>query len=382
MGLLALLLVFGGHSALGQDTQYYNPVSTAVPSLAVAPDARSAGLGEQGVATSPDVAAQYWNVGKLPFAPSQASFSFSYTPWMRKVTEDVALMYLSGYYRLGGELQHTLGASLRYFSMGNVQEWNAYGQVLGSTSPKELGLDLSYSLRLGKYYGLGVALRYISANQDMVTEDNSGGGLAVDLGVYMQREDKLFDRSVDWRAGLALRNLGDRIRLSGSAYSSFIPTTLALGAGGTLHIDQAHSLALTMEMSKLLVPTPPQIDATQTAEERNDLIANYRATSAWKALIASWADAPGGLAEELREVRLSVGAEYSYMQKFHARLGYTHMHPSKGNLQGLTFGLGFSHTAFSLDASYMISTIASSPLDETLRLSVAFNLDGIQALFK
>lgn len=382
LGLLALLLALLPGIALGQDTQYYNPVSTAVPSLAFAPDARSAGLGEQGVATEPDAAAQYWNVAKLPFATSRASFAFSYTPWMRKVTEDVALMHLSGYYQLGGALQHTLGASLRYFSMGDVQEWNAYGQVLGTTSPKELGLDVSYSLRLGKYYGLGVALRYISANQNTVTEGNSGSGFAFDLGAYMQREGKLLERTVDWRAGLALRNVGDKIRLSGSPHASFIPTTLALGGGGTLHIDKAHSFALTMELSKLLVPTPPMLDATQTSDERNSLIAGYRATSAWSGLLSSFSDAPGGISEEFRELRLSVGAEYSYMQKFHARLGYAHMHPSKGNLQGFTFGLGFSHSAFNLDASYMISTIASSPLDETLRLSVAFNLDGMRALFK
>lgn len=382
LGLVTLLIALMPRIAMGQGTQYYNPVSTAVPSLALAPDARSAGLGEQGVATSADAAAQYWNVAKLPFAQSRASLAFSYTPWMRKVTEDVALMHLSGYYQIGGELQHTLGASLRYFSMGDVQEWNAYGQVLGSTSPKELGLDVSYSLRLGKYYGLGIALRYISANQNTVTEGNSGSGFAVDLGAYMQREGKLFDRSVDWRAGLALRNVGDKIRLSGSPYASFIPTTLALGAGGTVHMDKAHSLGLTIELSKLLVPTPPLLDATQTDAERSDLIASYRSTSAWKGLLSSFSDAPGGMSEELRELRLSVGAEYSYMQRFHARLGYAHMHPSKGNLQGFTFGLGFSHSAFNLDASYMISTIASSPLDETLRFSVAFNLEGVRALFR
>ncbi len=358
-----------------------NPVLTSVPSLQITPDARAAGLGDQGVSTTPTTYAQYWNPAKYAFMKSRAGFSMSYTPWLSQLVNDIALMQVGGYYKLGSEGNQALGASLRYFSLGKIRTWNEMGQSLGEVHPNEFACDLSYSLKLHPSFSMAVALRYILSAQDATGEQAKGHAFAADVAGYGHHFLNLGSAEVLWSYGFNIKNIGTKISFDSGATSSFIPTNLGVGTGMLYPIDEYNTIAVNLEANKLLVPTMNRPPANAKAEVQKKAIDDYQNTSSIAGIFKSLHDAPNGFAEEFKEVRWSVGAEYSYNQMFFVRAGYSYLHPSKGSLQAFTAGAGFKMSSIRIDASYMMSTTPNNPLDQTLRFTLGFDIDGIKQLF-
>ena len=372
-GLLTLL---GTTTAGAQTAETFSPVLTAVPSLQIAPDARASAMGDQGTSTSPDPYAQYWNPAKFAFIKSSSGLSLGYTPWLSRLVSDIALMHVGGYYKIGGEEgTQTLGASLRYFTLGKLTRWDATGKSLGEAYPRESACDVSYARKLSESYSMAVALRYIHSDQGAGQGQSAGKAFAADIAGYLHKYVTLGGAEALWTLGFNVRNIGTKISFDGGANSSFIPTNLGLGTGLLYPIDETNAISFNVEANKLLVPTPPLAGDAQK-------IKSYTSTSSIAGIFKSLGDAPGGFKEELREIRLSLGAEYNYNDKFFVRAGYSYLHPTKGNLQALTAGAGFRTKAFRIDASYLISTIANNPLDQTLRFTLAFDIEGLRTLLK
>ena len=362
-------------SAQAQEARYFNPVTTAVPSLQISPDARAAGMGDIGVSSTPDPYSQHWNPAKFAFIDSKAGLSIGYTPWLSRLVSDIALMQVGGYFKLGNEGNQAIGASLRYFTMGKLTSWDATGKSLGEVHPNEFAIDASYSRKLSSDFSLAVALRYIHSDQGSREQgDRPGSAFAADIAGYHQKYVTIGEAECLWTSGFNIRNIGTKISFDGGATSSFIPTNLGLGTGLLYPIDKENMLSINLEANKLLVPTPPIGDATKFAD--------YQKTSSIAGIFKSFGDAPGGFSEELKEIRWSLGAEYNYADKFFVRAGYSYLNPTKGNLQAFTAGAGFRMSAFRIDASYLISTISDNPLDQTLRFTLAFDMEGIRGLFK
>ena len=372
-GLLTLL---GTTTAGAQTAETFSPVLTAVPSLQIAPDARASAMGDQGTSTSPDPYAQYWNPAKFAFIKSSSGLSLSYTPWLSRLVSDIALMHVGGYYKIGGEEgTQTLGASLRYFTLGKLTRWDATGKSLGEAHPNEFAFDVSYARKLSESYSMAVALRYIHSDQGAGQGQSAGKAFAADIAGYLHKYVTLGGAEALWTLGFNVRNIGTKISFDGGANSSFIPTNLGLGTGLLYPIDETNAISFNVEANKLLVPTPPLAGDAQK-------IKSYTSTSSIAGIFKSLGDAPGGFKEELREIHLSLGAEYNYNDKFFVRAGYSYLHPTKGNLQALTAGAGFRTKAFRIDASYLISTIANNPLDQPLRFTLAFDIEGLRTLLK
>lgn len=376
---LSALTLLGATSLVAQTE--YRPVLTAVPSLQINPDARAAGMGDQGVATTSDPYAQFWNPAKYAFAASKAGISLSYTPWLSQIVDDVALMQVTGYYQLGSESTQALGASLRYFSLGKMTRWDEMGKSLGDAHPNELAVDLSYSLKLSENYSMAVALRYINSNQDISGENSAGNAIVADLAGYMNKYIVLGGAESLWTLGFNVKNIGSKISFDGGTTSSFIPTNLALGTGLLYPIDEYNMISINLEANKLLVPSQPIRSDYADDQAFNDALSSYRSTSSIAGMFRSLTDAKGGISEELKEIRWSIGAEYNYNDKFFLRAGYSYLDPSKGNLQAFTAGAGFRMSAFRVDASYMMSTVPQNPLDQTLRFTLGFDLEGLRTLF-
>lgn len=378
LGLLTL-----GHTLHAQESEpQLNPVTTAVPSLQITPDARAAGMGDLGVSTTADPYAQYWNPAKYAFASSKAGFSISYTPWLSQLVNDIALMQAVGYYKLGQEDNQALAASIRYFSMGKFVKFDNLGANIGEAHPNEFALDLSYSLKLSPEFSMAVGLRYIYSDQNIDKQYPAGSAFAADLAGYYNKYIMFGGAESLWTLGFNLKNIGTKISFDDGASNSFIPANLALGTGLLYPIDDYNMISVNVEANKLLVPTPSLLNNTMSEEEKNKLRDDYRNTSAIAGVFKSLGDAPGGFAEELREVRWSIGAEYSYNDKFFLRAGYSYLHPSKGNLQSFTAGAGFKMSALRIDASYLMSTVQNNPLDQTLRFTLAFDMEGLRNLFQ
>ncbi len=358
-----------------QTVETFNPVLTATPSLQITPDARAAAMGELGTSTTPDPYAQYWNPAKFAFLKSEAGLSLSYTPWLSRLVSDIALMHVGGYYKIGGEEgTQAIGASLRYFSMGKLTKWDASGRSLGEAHPNEFAFDASYSRKLSNEFSMAVALRYIHSDQDAGRGHSPGNAFAADIAGYLHKYVTLGSAEALWTLGFNVRNIGTKISFDGGTNTAFIPTNLGVGTGMLYPIDEVNSIALNIEANKLLVPTPT-IGNVQKAKD-------YNKTSAIAGIFKSFTDAPGGFKEEWREIRWSLGAEYNYNDKFFVRAGYSYLHPTKGNLQAFTAGAGFRMKALRIDASYLVSTISDNPLDQTLRFTLAFDMEGIRQLFK
>lgn len=358
-----------------QTVETFNPVLTATPSLQITPDARAAAMGELGTSTTPDPYAQYWNPAKFAFLKSEAGLSLSYTPWLSRLVSDIALMHVGGYYKIGGEEgTQAIGASLRYFSMGKLTKWDASGRSLGEAHPNEFAFDASYSRKLSNEFSMAVALRYIHSDQDAGRDHSPGNAFAADIAGYLHKYVTLGSAEALWTLGFNIRNIGTKISFDGGTNTAFIPTNLGVGTGMLYPIDEVNSIALNIEANKLLVPTPT-IGNVQKAKD-------YNKTSAIAGIFKSFTDAPGGFKEEWREIRWSLGAEYNYNDKFFVRAGYSYLHPTKGNLQAFTAGAGFRMKALRIDASYLVSTISDNPLDQTLRFTLAFDMEGIRQLFK
>ena len=384
-GVLSCLSL-GVKAADDDDTKekLFNPVNYAVISQTIAPDARGGGLGDVGAATDPDVNSQYWNPAKYPFNISRAGVSLNFTPWLRSLVNDMNLAYLSGYYRIGD--YSAVSASLRYFNMGEVYTENPDANSKAMTiNPYEMSLDVAYSLMLSEKFSLAAAIRWIYSDMRFdYKEDNSpASAFAADIAAYYQNYVVIGQRECQLGVGLNISNIGSKITFSGEEYSEFLPANLRLGASLMIPIDEYNRITLAADANKFLVPTVPQQEEGEDAAEYKDrVLKEYNDVSAISGIFKSFSDAPGGFKEEMEEINYGLGAEYVYNDKFALRAGYHHESQSKGNRKYFTVGAGFKMNVFSLDAAYVVATAKSNPLDQTLRFTLSFDMDGLKDLFK
>lgn len=384
--LLAVLMVQLSLQASAQEKKdLFNPVNYAVVSQTIAPDARGGGLGDVGAATDPDVNSQYWNPAKYPFCISRAGVALNFTPWLRSLVNDMNLAYLAGYYRIGDH--SAVSSSLRYFNLGKVYtSYEGAESGEGTTiNPYEMSLDVAYSLMLSETFSLSAALRWIYSDMRFdEREDNSpASAFAADIAVYYQNYINIGQRECQLGIGLNISNIGSKIKFSGNEYSEFLPANLRLGASLMIPIDEYNRLTIAADANKLLVPTVPKQEEGEDNSEYEDRVhREYDDISAIRGIFKSFGDAPGGFKEELQEIYYGVGAEYTYNDKFSLRAGYHHEAENKGNRKYFTVGAGFKMSVFQLDAGYVVATAKSNPLDQTLRFSLTFDMDGIKDLFK
>ena len=358
----------------------FNPVEHAVVSETIAPDARGAGMGDVGAATDPDVNSQYWNPAKYPFCISRAGIALNYTPWLRQLVNDIDLAYVAGYYRIGD--YSAISGSLRYFSLG--EDFIDYGNSDMTVKPYEMSIDAAYSLMLSENFSIAAAIRWIYSDLrfDYSEDSKPASAFAADLAMYYNNYLMIGNRECQLGLGMNVRNIGSKISYYGDEESQFIPANLRLGASLMVPVDEYNRFSFTADANKLLVPTVPRQNEGESNSEYQDRVRReYSDVGSIKGIFQSFSDAPGGFKEELEEVQWSVGAEYVYHDQFSLRAGYHHQAESKGNLKYFTLGGGFRMSVFSLDVGYVISTARSNPLDQTLRFTLAFDMDGIKDLF-
>lgn len=382
--LSLMLLMTLSASAQLKKTDIFNPVYTAVTSQTIAPDARAAGMGDVGVATDPDVNSQYWNPAKYPFTISRAGISLNYTPWLRQLVNDMYLANLVGYYRIGDF--SAVSTSLRYFNMGEVTMKESIGGSNGMTiNPYEMSFDVAYSLLLSEKFSIAAGLRWIYSDltYDYSSETTPGSAFAADIAAYYQNYINIGQRECQLGIGLNISNIGSKINFGSDTNSEFIPTNMRLGASLMIPVDEYNRFSIAADANKLLVPTRPiQGENESQVDYDARLQKDYYDVSSIAGIFKSFGDAPGGFKEELQEVGWSLGGEYTYNDKFSLRAGYHHESETKGNRKYFTVGAGFKMSAFSLDAGYVIATAKSNPLDQTLRFTLTFDMDGIKDLFK
>ena len=379
--VVAILAFVSVSVAAEEKHDMFNPVNASVTSQTIAPDARAAGMGDVGVATDPDVNSQYWNPAKYPFCISRAGVALNYTPWLRSLVNDMDLAYLSGYYRIGD--YSAVSASLRYFSLGEVMTSEDDGAM--TINPYEMSIDVAYSLMLSEKFSLAAAVRWIYSDltYDYTDDTSPGSAFAADLACYYNDYINIGERECQLGIGLNISNVGSKITFGGSDYSEFIPTNMRLGAALMVPIDEYNRFTIAADANKLLVPTYPIQEEGESEEDyQNRVQKDYYEVSSIGGIFKSFTDAPGGFKEELQEINWSVGAEYVYNDKFSIRAGYHHESENKGNRKYYTVGAGFRMSAFSLDCGYVIAAAKSNPLDQTLRFSLTFDMDGIKDLFR
>lgn len=393
---MSLFLIVGLTKVNGQISNYWqldgrqNVITTAVPFLAITPDSRAGGLADAGVALPPDANSIHWNPAKLAFVDHQFGFGLSYTPWLRNLVPDINLSYLSMYYKIDN-LQ-TFGASMRYFSLGDIQFTDNFGDNIGSFRPYEFALDGAYSRKLSDYFSVGLALRFIysdlAGNIPLQGggETKPGTSIAGDISAYYQKDINAFGYNAKLALGGDISNIGAKITYTDKTQRDFIPTYLRLGGYLNLKLDEYNELAFTADLSKLLVPTPPQpvLDSLGRPETNPDgtiKIAKGMNPNqpAIQGMIQSFYDAPGGFKEEIQEIDPSIGVEYWYAHQFAVRAGYFYESPKKGNRQYITVGAGLRYNVFGFDAAYLIPTNSKpgqqSPLENTVRFTMLFHFD-------
>lgn len=365
-----------------------NTITTAVPFLMIGPDARGGGMAEVGAATSADGASIHWNPSKLAFIDKKFGVALSYTPWLRALVPDINLAYLSAYGKIGKKNQQTVAGSVRYFSLGNIQFTDNSGNFIRDFNPNEFAIDVAYARKLSDEFSGAVALRYVYSN--LTGGLNVGGAdtrpgqaFGADISFFYKTEKiEIKDKKTEITAGINISNIGSKMSYTQTVEKDFIPTNLRLGVGFKLHVDDHNSLGVYVDANKLLVPTPP-VYATDSAGYVLDADGN-RVIEAGKnpnvsvpaAIFQSFGDAPGGSAEEFREVNWSAGLEYWYNNQFAVRAGYFHEHATKGNRQFFTLGATVRYNVFGLDFAYLIPTQTQHPLANTLRFTLTFDFDG------
>jgi hypothetical protein len=341
-------------------------ITTAVPILTIAPDARSAAMGDAGVAISPDANSAHWNPGKLGFATQDLTFSASYSPWLRKIIDDMSLSYLSAQKKVGEN--STFSASLLYFDMGDIQFRTATGQPAGDFNPKEYALSLAYGQRLSENFGVGIGARYIRSNiSNGVNDTRPGNTAAVDLGTYYNRDLTIGARNFNLGLGANISNLGGKISYTRPDEKDFIPTNLRLGTAITMELDAFNKITFALDANKLLVPSPRR-DVNDTIQP-----------SVLNAIFTSFTDAEGGFKEEMQEINISAGVEYWYNDLFAVRAGYFYENPTKGDRRYLSMGFGIRYQVFGFDGAYLIPNSRANPLADTWRVSIHFNFGNNDA---
>ena len=396
--ILIILSLVGSKTFLGQISSQQlngtviNPITTAVPFLMISPDSKQGGMGDVGAATEPDVNSIHWNGSKLAFADKKFGVGCTVTPWLRKLVPDINMYYLTGYGKINSK--QTVGASLRYFSLGNIELTDATGVRTGSFKPNEFAIDLAFSQKLSKNFSLGVAARFINSSISRVYFNGSSGNaastFAVDLSMFYKSDKfKLGEKKAVGTFGLALTNIGAKIKYSND--QNFIPMNMRLGGGLKLDIDDYNTFGIYVDFNKLMVPTPPVYQKTITATgQETDLIdpaTGKKVIEKGKdpnvdvatGIIQSFGDAPGGAKEELQEINESIGMEYCYNNIFAVRGGYFHEAKNKGARQYFTVGAGFKFKVIGVDFSYLIPTILNNPLQSTWRVTLSFNFDASDA---
>ena len=368
----------------------FNPITTGVTSLSIAPDARGASMGDLGAATEPDANSQFWNPSKYAFAYSSGAVAISYTPWLRKLVNDIFLANLSGYFKLGSGDNQAISASLRYFSLGEVTTNDPSGTATSSLNPYEMSVDLGYSRKLSEKFSMGVVFRYIYSdlgfsNSDAGDQSSGASAFSADISGYYQTWPVIGRSECQFAWGWNISNIGTKVSYDNGNYPAFLPTNLRLGASFTFPLADYHNLSLNLDANKLLVPARPRekdydTETTEGQQAYNDALDKWETMSPITGIFKSFSDAPGGFKEELREIMWSFGAEYSYNQQFFLRAGYFYENAMKGNRQYFGIGAGFSLNVVRLDASYMLATAQTSPLDQTLRFTLTFDMDGLRDL--
>lgn len=379
--LPAAIVLLSSLNLTAQDKDF-NPIRTAMPSLQITPDARAGGMGDAGVATAPDVYSQHWNPSKYAFAVSRKGLAFSYTPWLNNIVDDIYLMEAIGYYKLGAESNQAISTSVRYFHVGDVQLTDFEGMVQNTTAPYELAVDVAYSRKLTRTFSGGVAIRYIRADYSQIDDGSSAGNsFAADISGYNESYINIGESESLLSFGFNISNIGGKISNDGGNTKYFLPTNLRLGGSLMYPMNDVSTLSFSVDLNKLLVPTPPIRDDYATEEEYLKKYQDYMDTNIFSGIFKSFGDAPGGFSEEMKEINWSLGAEYDWDDKFKVRTGYYHENKMKGNRQYFTFGAGFKLKAFQLDAAYLLSTKSNNPLDKTLRFSIAFDMDALTNMF-
>lgn len=365
-----------------------NTITTAVPFLLIAPDSRAGGMGDAGVSTSPDANSIHWNPAKLAMVDKKFGLSMSYSPWLRKLVNDINLAYLSGYYRLNKD--RVVGASLRYFSLGNITFTDINAQVIREFNPNEFALDAAISQRLTDEFSVGMAARYIYSNLTGGTivagsATHAGQSFAVDISAYYKKKDvKVGEKKGIFSAGLNISNIGSKMSYSDAgAVKDFIPINLRFGPSLEIALDEYNSITFTTDINKLLVPTPPIYARDSVGNVIYDANGKYVIEkgkdpdrSIVSGMFGSFSDAPGGFKEEMREFTYSVGLEYWYDKQFAVRAGYFYEDATKGNRKYFTAGIGLKYNIFGLDMAYLIPTEQQNPLEHTLRFTMLFDFNS------
>lgn len=361
----------------------FNPITTGVTSLGITPDARGASMGDLGVATDPDVNSQFWNPAKYAFAYSTAGASLSYTPWLRKIVNDIYLANLAGYWKIGGGDNQAVSASLRYFSLGEIQMSGDQGNNIGSINPYEMAVDVAYSRKLSEKFSMAVALRYIYSNlgysEYSSTEGTTGASaFAADISGYYTTYPVIGRNECQWSLGWNLSNIGSKVSYDHGDNPAFLPTNLRIGTAFTFPLADYHNLTVSLDANKLLVPAKPRLSdysGEDSESKYEEDLQKWKDKSSISGIFDSfdknWA----------KRITESIGLEYAYNQQFFLRAGYFHESKFNGNRQYFGMGAGFALNVIKIDASYMIATAQNSPLDQTLRFTLSFDLDGIKGLF-
>lgn len=392
--IIVLLVVFSIAAITGK-AQNYNDlagqegsrvITTAVPFMLIAPDARSGAMGEAGVATEPDANSMHWNPAKYAFIEKDFGFGISYSPWLRRLVNDINLAYLSGFGRI--DEMSTVAATLRYFSLGDITFTDEFGNELGTYRPNEFALDATYSRKFSEVISGAVAARFIYSNLTQGqfvqgAETSAGTSIAADVAVYYQKPVDLGRTDGEVRWGINISNIGTKISYSKTAIKKdFVPTNFRFGAGFTVNLDDYNSLSGTLDINKLLVPTPPIYAKDSLGNpiydaENNLVIEKGRNpdVSVVQGMIQSWYDAPYGFTEEMREFSFALGIEYWYAKQFAVRGGFFYEDATKGNRKFFTVGAGLRYNVFGLDLAYLIPLEQQNPLENTLRFTLLFNFD-------
>jgi len=357
----------------------FNPEQYGVTSLAIAPDARGGSMGDIGAATEADIYAQYWNPAKYPFNVARAGVGISYTPWLRKLVNDINLANITGFYRIGD--YSAVHASLRYFSLGEVYLSDMDDMTI---KPYELAVDAGYSRMLSQCFSMAVNLRFIYSDikYDYTAESSAGKAFGADIAMYRLGYLMVGNRECSLGWGINISNIGTKISFGGSDDSEFLPTNLRLGLNFTVPFNEYNKFSIAVDANKLLIPTYPKQEEGEAENDYLDRVQrDYYDISPIAGIFKSFGDAPGGFKEEMQEIRWSVGCEYTYNDRFMVRAGYHHEAENKGNRKYFTVGAGFHMSVFTIDAAYCFSTAQTNPLDQTMRFSLGFDLDGMRDLF-
>lgn len=376
---------------ISKDKLQLNTITTAVPFLLIAPDARAGAMGDVGVATPADAASIHWNSAKLLTAKPQMGLSVSYAPWLRALVNDINLAYLSGYYKL--DKQNVISTSLRYFSLGSITFTDEQGESRGDYNPHEFALDASWARLLSDNFSMGITGRYIYSNLTLGQyvqgqQSQAGRSIAADLSVFYQKDIKIDGvEKANFAFGAVISNIGSKISYTETTTRDFIPTQLRFGPALSMDIDAHNSFVFGVDFSKLLVPTPPVWARDSSGSgyafdpAGNRMIEKGKDpnVSVVSGMMQSFYDAPGGAAEELREVNFGVGVEYWYDKQFCIRTGYFHEDNTKGDRKFVTFGAGLKYSVFGLDFAYLVPIRQRNPLENTLRFTLVFDFEAFSA---